>query len=66
MSRFLEAVFVLGCSLIGFGLSTPGGEAVRSAARYSVRLVSFGHDPAGVNGCYSPRSTSMVLRSSRP
>jgi len=40
MSRFLEAVFVLGCSLVGFGLSAGEGNAVHSAVQYAVQLVS--------------------------
>jgi hypothetical protein len=42
MSRFLEAIFVLVCSLVGFGLSvdhawlTNAGEAIRAAKPPSV------------------------------
>ena len=40
MSRFLEAVFVLGCSLVGFGLSAGEGNVVQSTVQYAVQLVS--------------------------
>jgi hypothetical protein len=40
MSRFLEAVFVLGCSLVGFGLSAGEGNAVQKTLQYSVQLVN--------------------------
>jgi hypothetical protein len=33
MSRFLEAVFVLGCSLVGFGMSVDAGSAVQRRYR---------------------------------
>jgi len=42
MSRFLEAVFVLGCSLIGFGMSSSAGEAVHQMLAYALRLVLDG------------------------
>ena len=38
MSRFLEAVFVFGCSLVGFGMNVGGSQPVQSAV---VRLVNF-------------------------
>ncbi len=62
MSRFLEAIFVLGCSLVGFGLSATRGDVVQNAVRYSVQLVRSTHAP----GCYSPRRTSIGLRASKP
>ena len=40
MSRFLEAVFVLGGSLVGFGLSIGEGNAVHNAVQYAVQLVN--------------------------
>lgn len=42
MSRFLEAVFVLGCSLVGFGMSSSAGNAVQQIMAYAVHLVLAG------------------------
>jgi len=41
MSRFLEAVFVLGCSLVG-GMSSSAGSAVQQIMAYAVHLVLAG------------------------
>lgn len=48
MAKFLEAVFILGCSLVGFGLSDSGGNAVQSTVRYSLRLVGWSQDRGGL------------------
>jgi len=52
MSRFLEVIFVLGCSLVGFGLSAGQGNALTSAVRVAVHLVEL-------SGEYSVRSAIL-------
>ena len=42
MSRFLETVFVLGCSLVGFGVSSSAGNAVHQVLAYALHLVLTG------------------------
>jgi hypothetical protein len=39
MSRLLEVIFVIGCSVVGFGMSAPAGSSIHNAVEHSVRLV---------------------------
>jgi hypothetical protein len=40
MSRILEGIFVIGCSLVGFGMSAPTGSSIHNAVEQSVRFVA--------------------------
>ena len=51
MSRFFEAIFVFGCSLVGFGMSLAPGHEIHIAARYGVHLVSFEREVARLSIC---------------
>ena len=66
MSRILEGIFVLGCSLAGFALSVPRGQYLQGATRYAVQLVSFGSDASDWDICHSLRRMSIGLRASKP
>ena len=40
MSRILEAVFVLGCSLVGLGMSCKDGSLFQNSVKSSIQLVN--------------------------
>jgi len=40
MSRVLEAIFVAGCSLVGFGISAPEGSSIHDGVECSAQLVA--------------------------
>jgi len=40
MSRFLEVIFVLGCSLVGLGIGSPAGSRIHDSVEHTVQLVS--------------------------
>lgn len=40
MSRILEGIFVIGCSLVGLGMSAPAGSRMHNAVEHSVRFVA--------------------------
>ena len=44
MSRLLEGVFVIGCSLVGFAMSSPEAGMLRNAMKTSVQLVALAQD----------------------
>jgi len=50
MARILEGVFVIGCSLVGFGMNTPQGNVFEHSIECSVQLVSLAHDKIAMNG----------------
>jgi hypothetical protein len=49
MSRILESVFVLGCSLVGFGMDAKDGSVIQDAVKVSVQLVSNVHNNVAAN-----------------
>jgi hypothetical protein len=40
MSRVLEGIFVIGCSLVGFGLSAPSGSRMHDSVERSAQLIA--------------------------
>jgi len=40
VSRILEGIFVIGCSLIGFGMSAPEGSGIHDSVERSAQLVA--------------------------
>ncbi len=49
MSRILEGVFVLGCSLVGLGIGAPQGSAIQDTVQCSVQLIALAHDNVASN-----------------
>jgi len=49
MSRILEGVFVLGCSLVGLGMNAPEGSGIQNTVRCSVQLIALVHDNVASN-----------------
>ena len=41
MSRILEGVFVLGCSLVGLGMGAPDGSGLRDTVQSSIQLITL-------------------------
>ena len=41
MTRLLEGIFVIGCSLVGFAMSAPQGSSLRNAVNCSVGLIAI-------------------------
>jgi hypothetical protein len=41
MTRFLEGIFVIGCSLVGFAMSAPEGSGLRNTVKCSVQLIAL-------------------------
>ena len=44
--QFFEVMFVLGCSLVGLGMSAPQGSFIEGRVKTSVHLVTLAHDHA--------------------
>ena len=44
MSRILEAVFVMGCSLVGLAMNAREGSEVRNAMQCSIQFIALAHD----------------------
>ena len=55
MSRILEGVFVLGCSLVGFSMST--GSAMQDTVQFSVHFVASAVSQVenGVTRAFAPQ-----------
>jgi len=49
MSRILEGVFVLGCSLVGLGMGAPEGSGVRNTVQSSVQLIALAQSGVAQN-----------------
>ena len=41
MSRFLEGIFVIGCSLVGLGMGAPEGSGMQNTMQASIQLVAL-------------------------
>ncbi len=65
MSRILEGVFVLGCSLVGFGMSGTDGGVFQNTMKASIQLVALAHDNVALNtsrlGMHLSRLPVVVL-----
>ena len=40
MTRLLEGIFVLGCSLVGLGMGAPEGSGIGKAKQCSIQLIA--------------------------
>jgi hypothetical protein len=49
MTRLLEGIFVIGCSLVGFGMSAPEGSGVRDTMKCSIQLIALAHNNIASN-----------------
>jgi hypothetical protein len=49
MTRLLEGIFVIGCSLVGFGMSAPEGSGIRHTMQCSVQLIAVAHENMASN-----------------
>ena len=49
MTRLLEGIFVIGCSLVGFGMSAPEGCGIRHTIKCSVQLIAVAHENMASN-----------------
>jgi len=44
MSRTLEVIFIIGCSLVGWSMNAPEGTGLKQAMKCSVHLVALAQD----------------------
>jgi hypothetical protein len=49
MSRTLEIIFLIGCSVVGWSLNAPEGTGLKEAVKCSVRLVALAQDNIASN-----------------
>jgi hypothetical protein len=49
MTRLLEGIFVIGCSLVGFAMSAPEGSGVRDTMKCSIQLIALAHNNIASN-----------------
>ena len=49
MTRLLEGIFVIGCSLVVFGMSAPEGSGVRDTMKCSIQLIALAHNNIASN-----------------
>jgi len=59
MSRILESVFIIGCSLVGFSMSAPDGSTIRQTVQCSVKLVALAQNNVASN---TARLTANLVR----
>jgi hypothetical protein len=49
MTRLLEGIFVIGCSLVGFGMSAPEGSGINNTIKCSIQLIALAHNNIASN-----------------
>jgi hypothetical protein len=49
VTRLLEGIFVIGCSLVGFAMSAPEGSGIRDTMKCSVQLIAMAHNNIASN-----------------
>jgi hypothetical protein len=49
MARILEGVFIIGCSLVGFGMGAKDGNGIKEAMKCSVQLIALAQDNVASN-----------------
>jgi hypothetical protein len=49
MTRLLEGIFVIGCSLVGFAMSAPEGSGIRNTMKCSIQLIAVAHNNIASN-----------------
>jgi hypothetical protein len=65
MTRLLEGIFVIGCSLVGFAMSAPEGSGIRDTMKCSVQLIAMAHNNIASNtanlGVHLAEAKSEIL-----
>jgi hypothetical protein len=49
MTRLLEGIFVIGCSVVGFCMGAPEGSGIRNTMKCSVQLIALAHNNIASN-----------------
>ncbi len=49
MSRILEGIFVVGCSLVGFGMGAPEGSGIKDTMQCSIQLIALAQNNMAFN-----------------
>jgi hypothetical protein len=49
MTRLLEGIFVIGCSLVGFVMGSPEGSPFKNTLNCSVQLIALAHNNIASN-----------------
>jgi hypothetical protein len=49
MTRLLEGIFVIGCSLVGFVIGAPEGSPIKNTMNCSVQLIALAHNNIASN-----------------
>ncbi len=69
MTRLLEGIFVIGCSLVGFGMGAPEGSGIRNTVKCSVQLIAVAHQNMASNafrlGIHLAEARTEILGSLR-
>jgi hypothetical protein len=69
MTRLLEGIFVIGCSLVGFAMSAPEGSGIRDTMKCSIQLIAVAHNNIAYNtanlGVHLAEARSEILASIR-
>jgi hypothetical protein len=65
MTRLLEGIFVIGCSLVGFAMSAPEGSGIRDTMKCSIQLIALAHNNIASNtaslGVHLAEAKSEIL-----
>jgi hypothetical protein len=69
MTRLLEFMFVVGCSVVGFGMSAPDGNPIKNTLNCSVQLIALAHNNIASNtanfGIHMAEARTEILSSFR-
>ncbi|MGD0296480.1 MAG: hypothetical protein ABSE86_05140 [Bryobacteraceae bacterium] len=69
MTRLLEFMFVVGCSVVGFGMGAPEGNPIKNTLNCSVQLIAVAHNNIASNtanfGIHLAEARSEILSSLR-
>jgi hypothetical protein len=52
MSRLLEGIFVIGCSLVGLGMNASEGSLFQNTVKSSVQFISLAQERVSYNGAW--------------
>ena len=65
MTRLLEGIFVIGCSLVGFAMSAPEGSGIKDTMQCSIQLIAVAHDNIASNsvmfGSHLAQARTQIL-----
>jgi hypothetical protein len=60
MSRILEGIFVIGCSLVGFGMSAPEGSGIKDTMQWSIQLIALAQNNMSFNAARLTANLAQV------